>query len=78
MEGDGKVGDPLESSAARLLGQVVAAPGWTKPATCMGEMVGHLIVNSQMSYKIMFEQRRSKEAMFECVPYLSYYTRPHW
>ncbi len=31
-EGETEV-DPLESSAARLLGQGAAAPGWTRPAT---------------------------------------------
>ena len=29
--------DPQESSAARLLGQGAAAPGWTRPASGTGE-----------------------------------------
>lgn len=33
VEGGETVVDPLESSAARLLGQGAAAPGWTRPAT---------------------------------------------
>lgn len=33
MEAGGKGEDPLELSAARLLGQEVAGPGWTRPAT---------------------------------------------